>query len=477
MRTGVCATIALGITIGFSLGCEDRAKAATARTPAELGVSTPVRAQRLGPEEKAVFSAAASGRVVRPPAPEAFAAAFAMLPWPSESAQNSVGWNFTEASHGEPVVLFIETHQRPLSALGRFKGNVLGRYVYDFARQSFVEDHDTFRVPRRFMELSAVYADLVPRLEDLATDVTGYVDSAKLWPFGDNTNYHGTLVFDIFATRAPRTKVVFAELPELENLLSCKSLAVGAAPTAVLRARLEALRSAYAQLIRRKGVTHISLSHIYTVEQLARVARAECPDQDWDTDEVVSAFIDYRRREFEGLDVRVFQGQTNGANQIRDERDWELFCPRGGNTIGVSYFSTTDPRIPMEGVAMTSRSPARDQAGNWRKGCSEMVINSGFGEKQDYKTGMTVPAIDEDRPYLKIPLNGAHRELAQHQTLMANSWAAPLATAFSLHVEENFRRRNGRFPTFAELRRLYVGRVFDPILHSQFETYYEMEKP
>lgn len=451
-------------------GCADRA------TP-----SSPIKPADLTPDETRVFSAKDSGRVEKHWDINRLASqAQGVLEIPAEDMR-TVGWFPEEVERSDgPVVLFVEPNQRPVSALGRFRSQMLGRFRFDGEVQEFREDLERYELPARYMTLSRLYEGFFPPLERVPFKIQDLLDVRALNPFGTTFVYHGTFVFDLFATRSPGMKYIFADLSELD-ILDCPAGTGRQEAWTNLKDKAERTEQAWRRFVDDHRVSHVVLTHAFLggdpISSLREELNRRCPALKFKSREVFSTLMHIRPRALDKPELRVFQALSNYPNQIESRQEWEMLCPKQTPFFRVGYFSTPETAFPREGWPLAQLRAPRGQESNWTRGCAQVVVNSGFGERQriDPETGltMTVPEFGIEHLGMRAPIVGALTDEADHEWLMANSWATPLAAAFSVHLEANFRSQKGRNPTLAELQKLLVGRAFDPILHNQFEVYYE----
>lgn len=402
----------------------------------------------------------------------------------------SLAWpNKSRSTPSSPVVLFIEPYQQPISSLGRFREQVLGKYIYDINIRKFVPDSRIRNLPKRMENMNQLWAKFNPPLEELeGFDISKYYDPKLAKPFENYTvDYHGSFVFDLFAVRSPGSNFLFAEFPNIEDLIRCDAGDTVSYAFDQFLNRLEDLKAAYSEVLHDKEVSHVVITHTYSKATIRNVVSRSCPILKRKLDDIALGFIKYSRSVFQSSDIRVFHSISNDPDKLLNKEDWQLFCPQGDNVFRISYLTTSRTDISRSGTPMREMKPPEDQKLNWSSGCTQVVINSGFDEEIEYGQGSnnqvtdpdvlyeTLPKFSPYRPAMAAPRIGAFLENSRHKYIMANSWATPLAAAMAIHIEENFKKVHGRRPTLVELKRLLYGRVFDPILHKQFEVYYENE--
>ena|GEM_PF-3929540 len=439
-----------------------------------------VQATQLTANEESVFDAKKSFRKTRRFDANLFNQSLQTVATLDDAKKVSVSWKGS-SSNSSLVVLFIEPGQKPISALGRFRQQVRGRYQYSIEKSQFSSDDQQYEIPESFEKLSQLFGQYQPALDWIDLDTKPYFDSKTVEPFDrSSTNYHGSFVFDLFASRVPYAQFVFAEFPKLDELLTCDDADSKAEAFKKISRRFNELKSAYQKVASENGVTDVVITHTFLPSSIRRSLSEKCSILSYSSKKVVALFTKYNESVFASDSIRVFQAIWNDSNQLWTDDDWNVTCPKYANVFRVSYLSSSRSDIPPAGLPLRDQTPPSDQVGNWDKGCSEVVINSGYDEgfNTDDDQGsvanyQVTPKFPVNRKYLAAPRLGAFTEDLNHKFIMANSWATPLAAAMALHIEANFRSLYGRAPSNAELKRLLVGRVFDPILYNQFETYYE----
>lgn len=439
-----------------------------------------VDAISLASSETAVFSADRSNRTKRKFDSQNFSHDIEQLPTNASDETVSVHWSPQVNQPSLPVILFIEPGQKPISALGRFRTQVLGRYQYDSSAGSFQPDTQDYQVPAAFEKLNALYRQYQPALDWVSVDTNSHFDSKKVEPFDRfSTNYHGTFVFDLLASRVPSARFVFAEFPKMDDLLTCDEADSRAEALTKIEARFNQLKAAYQKVLAYHDVTDIVLTHTFLPSAFARILPEKCSPLKYSTKKVIDLFVKYNETVFANDNIRVYQALWNDSNQLRSKEDWSVNCPKYRNIFRISYISSSRTDIPSEGLPLKDETAPSDQVDNWNRGCSQVIINSGFDEVTNYgdeDSGVyyqSVPKFPSNRRYLGAPRLGAFAENLEHKYIMANSWATPLAAAMALHIDANFRSLYGRRATVDEMKRLLIGRIFDPILNDQFEIYYE----
>lgn len=445
-----------------SAGCNGQASRSN-----ELGPNlNPVGgSQVLNRWEEDLFSAAnySSATRIADPAMIRRLVLDAQTAWPERLVQVPSQKDGSVRKSSAPKILVIEGGSMPASFFGKFRHRVAGILRWNSKEKSFEGDHVGFSMTPAAYDFYGALADAgLTSVASFTNDVRGDAHAPFEIRLDRQYVHHGEIVANILLEHNPQYEILLAPIQLHDGVCTLGS----AEGRQKYSEQADAYAREYRQLISDNNVIAVNLSHSLS-EMFWNSLWRMCPDMTV-TKKVQKTIIDNELKILAALTAQpqtmVFQASDNFSSVRLNARrlEHQTLCYQADNFFRIGFMTEAKSGIPAAGVPMDSQRLYNSQRN--AAPCLDVAINSGFTEAED--SFEAIPHVLEVGPHPLGMMSGDAMMMGPLRS-MATSWATPYAVSMALYLRQSILQKMGRELAIGEIKRLMVGRMFDPGSNSQ----------
>jgi hypothetical protein len=373
-----------------------------------------------------------------------------------------------------PVIMVIDSGPS-LSAVARYGSRVLNWYTLGEESGRLDEIEPAFQLP---LQAKTILSDLLDKAPYLiaAQETQSFSKefSKRFSKINDSeAGSHLKIVFNILAEYAPNARFVIVDLPPLAPFKRSELCRFDESDSIKARTSLANFNSDIATIGKNYGVDFINFSAGYTIQSVGAALRLYCEGPQ--SDEKIKKVTDLYTEMVKGMSSveESVLVQANFASRWplgKNDSNAPSDCISLENRIRVGYVETAHSQLGPFGVVPPTGGPfsrlAIPEVQNNAWECTDLYLNS----------GLSVDTLQDDRIPGETPLKyGAYGiDFRPLRFEMASSWAAPLATAHLVWIQQKaIQEGKGRLNRY-ELLKYATGnqpetnKVIDPLRNHQF---------